>query len=618
MSSTFWFLLEFTVLLALAAGVFAWLGWMWRGSERGDRVKKLQDEVEEQRRLARAAMDERDAARAESSTASGSVHVSEAAPLIQANEVLENENVRLREDRKNLESKLATLQADNAHLFSQSSANLAEALKKQHQLETDLALAQAFASEAATLRQQLADAKVAHQSEVSTIQQKLSAADEADEQLSALREQNVALAAETQKATEAAQNAQTSLEASRAENTALQQKIAAASATSENAAQATQSELTTLRDQLTAATLEAQNARAEVAALQQKLTAASATSESAAQTTQSELTTLRDQLTAATREEQNARAQLAAFQQKLTEASATSENAAQATQSELTSLRDQLTAATRDAQSARAELSAFEQKLAQSSAKIAEAEQVSQSQLSTLRDQLAAATREAQSARAELSTLKQKLAAAPPPAPAPLVQPIVKPVVEVPAPVPAPQVGKAAPKPRATKKKPSTTTAHNAQEKLAEIETALAPQLSILAALTQERDDWQRRVTMLESKTPPDLAGLGLARRSLGSSAERLSEAQSAVESLQNQQRALHKTLQQTTALATQPDDDLTQIKGIKGVLSDQLHALGIRTWRQIAEWNDDDLLAFSELLAFKNRATRDHWQEQARLLAQQ
>jgi predicted flap endonuclease-1-like 5' DNA nuclease len=572
MSSTFWFLLEFTVLLALAAGVFAWLGWMWRGSERGDRVKKLQDEVEEQRRLARAAMDERDAARAESSTASGSVHVSEAAPLIQANEVLENENVRLREDRKNLESKLATLQADNAHLFSQSSANLAEALKKQHQLETDLALAQAFASEAATLRQQLADAKVAHQSEVSTIQQKLSAADEADEQLSALREQNVALAAETQKATEAAQNAQTSLEASRAENTALQQKIAAASATSENAAQATQSELTTLRDQLTAATLEAQNARAEVAALQQKLTAASATSESAAQTTQSELATLRDQLTAATREVQNARAELAALQQTLTEAAATSENAAQAAQGELT----------------------------------------------TLRDQLGSATREAQNARAELAALQQKLAAAPPPAPASLVKPMVKPAVEAPAPVPAPQVEKAAPKPRATKKKPSTTTAHNAQEKLAEIETALAPQLSILAALTQERDDWQRRVTMLESKTPPDLAGLGLARRSLGSSAERLSEAQSAVESLQNQQRALHKTLQQTTALATQPDDDLTQIKGIKGVLSDQLHALGIRTWRQIAEWNDDDLLAFSELLAFKNRATRDHWQEQARLLAQQ
>lgn len=448
MSSTFWFLLEFTVLLALAAGVFAWLGWMWRGSERGDRVKKLQDELEEQRRLARAAMDERDAARAEAS--SGSVHVSDAAPLIQANEALENENVRLREERKNLESRLATLQADNAHLFSQSSANLAEALKKQHQLEADLAVAQAFAAEVSTLRQQLADAKVAHQSEVSTIQQKLDAAASADEELSALT-------AEVQNAREAAKNAQTSLEASRAEIAALQHKLAQSTA-------------------------------------------------------------------------------------------------------ELQKVQNDL-----------------------------------------------------QTSRSEVAALQQKLAEAPPPAPAPAVQP----VVEAPAPAPAPKVEKAAPKPRVTKKKAAASTAHNAQEKLSQIEAALAPQLSVLAALTQERDDWQRRVTMLESKTPPDLAGLGLARRSLASSAERLSEAQAAVESLQNQQRALHKTLQQTTDLASVPDDDLTKIKGIKGVLSDQLHALGIRTWKQIAEWNDDDLRAFSELLAFKNRATRDHWQEQAKLLAQ-
>jgi predicted flap endonuclease-1-like 5' DNA nuclease len=468
-SSTFWFLLEFTVLLALAAGVFAWLGWMWRGSERGDRVKKLQDEVEEQRRLARAAMDERDAARADASHTSSSVHVSDAAPLIQANEALESENIRLREDRKTLESRLATLQADNAQLFSQSSASLAEALKKQHQLEADLAVAQAFAAEVSTLRQQLADAKVAHQSEVSTIQQKLSAADEADEQLSILT-------AEIQTAREATKTAQTSLEAS----------------------------------------------RAEIAAL-------------------------------------------AAEAQKGLETS-------------------------------RAEVSALEQKLAETT-----------TELQKVQNDL-------QASRAEVSALQQRLAESPPPAPAPVVQP----VVAAPAPAPAPKVEKAAPKPRSTKKKAATGTAHNAQEKLAEIESALAPQLSVLAALTQERDDWQRRVTLLESKTPPDLAGLGLARRSLTSSAERLSEAQAAVESLQNQQRALHKTLQQTTDLASVPDDDLTKIKGIKGVLSDQLHALGIRTWKQIAEWNDDDLRAFSELLAFKNRATRDQWQEQARLLAQQ
>ncbi|MFN7563948.1 MAG: hypothetical protein ACK5TH_19415, partial [Prosthecobacter sp.] len=336
----------------------------------------------------------------------------------------------------------------------------------------DLAVAQAFAAEVSTLRQQLADAKVAHQSEVSTIQQKLDAADSTGDELAALRDQNTTLAEELQKA-------QASLAAANAEKAALQQKFSASTA-------------------------EAQKAQ-------------------------------------------------------------------------------------NDLQATHSEVSALEHKLAQT-------------------------TTELQKVQSDVSALQQKLAEVPPSAPAPVVQP----VVEAPAPAPAPKVEKAAPKPRATKKKPSATTAHNAQEKLAQIETALAPQLAVLAALTQERDDWQRRVTTLESKTPPDLAGLGLSRRSLASSAERLSEAQAAVESLQNQQRALHKTLQQATALTSVPADDLTKIKGIKGVLSEQLHALGIRTWRQIAEWNDDDLRAFSELLAFKNRATRDHWQEQAKLLAQQ
>ena len=41
-----------------------WLGWMWRGTDRTGRVTTLEMEIEEQRRLARAAMDERDAARA--------------------------------------------------------------------------------------------------------------------------------------------------------------------------------------------------------------------------------------------------------------------------------------------------------------------------------------------------------------------------------------------------------------------------------------------------------------------------------------------------------------------------------------------------------------------------
>lgn len=246
-----------------------------------------------------------------------------------------------------------------------------------------------------------------------------------------------------------------------------------------------------------------------------------------------------------------------------------------------------------------------------------------EAQLSALRGQLTSAVTEAETARssleasrADLAALRQKLAKAPPHPPSASSTLTTGQANETPGPAPARKVEKGTPKSRTAPKKPAAV--QNVHEKLGWIESALAPGLSALAALTQEREDWQRRITQLESKTPADPADLALAGRGLASSTERLSQAQATVDSLQNQRRALQKTLQQAASLASLPDDDLTKIKGIKGVISDQLHALGIRTWRQIAEWDEDDLRAFSDLLAFKNRATRDHWQEQARLLAQQ
>lgn len=145
----------------------------------------------------------------------------------------------------------------------------------------------------------------------------------------------------------------------------------------------------------------------------------------------------------------------------------------------------------------------------------------------------------------------------------------------------------------------------------------LFPQLGTLAALVQERDSWQRRVTALESKTPRDPAGLALARRSLEGSQKRLDEAQSAAAAVESRERVLQKALLQAAQIPPESEDDLTRIKGIKKVLRDKLHAHGIRTFRQIAEWTEEDLQAFSEILAFKNRATRDKWQEQARALLQ-
>jgi len=146
-------------------------------------------------------------------------------------------------------------------------------------------------------------------------------------------------------------------------------------------------------------------------------------------------------------------------------------------------------------------------------------------------------------------------------------------------------------------------------------QTELFPQLGTLAALVQERDAWQRRVTALESKTPRDPAGLALARRSLEGSQKRLDEAQSAAAAVESRERVLQKALEQAAQIPPESEDDLTRIKGIKKVLRDKLHAHGIRTFRQIAEWTEEDLHAFSEILAFKNRATRDKWQEQARAL---
>jgi predicted flap endonuclease-1-like 5' DNA nuclease len=162
---------------------------------------------------------------------------------------------------------------------------------------------------------------------------------------------------------------------------------------------------------------------------------------------------------------------------------------------------------------------------------------------------------------------------------------------------------------------PAAAATATLREKITELENQLHAHQTGLATLTQERDDWQRRVSQLEEQTPADPAGLGLARRSFADSEKHLLAATSEIERLQNQTRVLLRVEETTAALTDVPDDDLTQIKGIKKIISEQLHAHGIRTWRQIAQWDEDEQRAFSELLAFKNRATREQWQQQARAL---
>lgn len=63
--------------------------------------------------------------------------------------------------------------------------------------------------------------------------------------------------------------------------------------------------------------------------------------------------------------------------------------------------------------------------------------------------------------------------------------------------------------------------------------------------------------------------------------------------------------------------DDLTRMKGIGPKVVATLARLGITRYDQIAAWSDDDAAAVdAKLGTFKGRITRDHWVEQAKLLA--
>jgi predicted flap endonuclease-1-like 5' DNA nuclease len=195
------------------------------------------------------------------------------------------------------------------------------------------------------------------------------------------------------------------------------------------------------------------------------------------------------------------------------------------------------------------------------------------------------------------------------------VQPVAAPVISAIEPASA-SVDAAKPRRvRKTTTEPKVKTAKpslDAPATLARLEGELTAKQTLLTAVQQERDDWQRRVATLREKGK-DPAGLGLAQKSLARAEADVSVAKKAVDHLLHQQNALRHSLEQAATITE--TDDLTRIKGIKAVLQDQLHAFGIRTFKQIAAWTDDDVEAFSELLSFKDRAKRDQWVKQAQEL---
>lgn len=62
--------------------------------------------------------------------------------------------------------------------------------------------------------------------------------------------------------------------------------------------------------------------------------------------------------------------------------------------------------------------------------------------------------------------------------------------------------------------------------------------------------------------------------------------------------------------------DDLTALNGVAQGLAQRLNELGVYTYSQIAEWNEDHVREFSSRLAFKDRIQREQWVEQAAKLA--
>ncbi len=59
--------------------------------------------------------------------------------------------------------------------------------------------------------------------------------------------------------------------------------------------------------------------------------------------------------------------------------------------------------------------------------------------------------------------------------------------------------------------------------------------------------------------------------------------------------------------------DDLKQISGVGPALEEKLNGFGIYTFAQIAEWSQENITTFDDLLSFKGRIERDNWIDQAK-----
>lgn len=134
-----------------------------------------------------------------------------------------------------------------------------------------------------------------------------------------------------------------------------------------------------------------------------------------------------------------------------------------------------------------------------------------------------------------------------------------------------------------------------------------------LAGITADQARTQSEQERVAAAAPADKAALKAAAKEGKDAVRRLEQANESLERKRRQLRAI------TRSLAAAEDglivDDLTRIKGIKTILNAKLREHGIFSFRQIAQWDEEDRQAFGEMLSFKNRMVKDGWQDQARAL---
>jgi predicted flap endonuclease-1-like 5' DNA nuclease len=142
----------------------------------------------------------------------------------------------------------------------------------------------------------------------------------------------------------------------------------------------------------------------------------------------------------------------------------------------------------------------------------------------------------------------------------------------------------------------------------------------------------EARLVFLERRTGELESALASERAALASLKERYAELENRLSAGEARERALSENLedaaresdrlrgeleQWATSAAREREDDLKLIRGIGPTFERGLKALGIRTFEQIAEWTDTDILDVAAKIRTRpERIRREAWVPTARALS--